>query len=62
MKVILQPGEKVEVEFSESDGSIVVEFNHTDISVLTAWPDTAGRVGVIYQEKFATPSDDGTDK
>ena len=58
MKIVLSPGEKIAVEFAESDGSIVVEFNETDISVVTAWPDTTGRVGTIYQEKFSTTEGD----
>ena len=57
MKVVLHPGESVDVEFFESDGSIIVAFNESDISVSTDWPDTEGRKGVIYQEKFLTMDD-----
>jgi hypothetical protein len=52
MKVILHEGEKVEVEFAESDGQITVEFNPTDLIVKADMPDTDGRTGIIYQEKF----------
>lgn len=54
MKVILQPGEKVEVEFADSDGQITVEFNEADITVLADLPDTEKREGIIYQERFKT--------
>lgn len=54
MKVILQPGEKVEVEFADSDWQITVEFNATDITVRADLPDTEKRQGIIYQERFKT--------
>ena len=54
MKIVLNPGEKIEVEFAESDGCITVEFTQTSISVNADMPDTAGREGVIYLEEFGT--------
>ena len=52
MIVVLKPGEKVEIHFAESDGEITVNFQEDRITVETAWPDTAGRQGVIYEEIF----------
>ena len=52
MIVVLKPGEKVEIQFAESDGEITVAFHEERITVETDWPDTAGRQGVIYEEIF----------
>ena len=54
MKVVLKPGETLEVEFEETDGTIIVGFSETDITVSANLPDTSGREGVIYQEVFGT--------
>lgn len=58
MKIILQPGEKVSIEFADSDGEITVDFNSKGdncLRVETEWPDTQGRQGVIYEEDYSTP-------
>lgn len=52
MRVTLSPREQVTINFLESDGEIVVEFNEKHISVYTDWPDSSGRQGTIYYEKF----------
>jgi len=52
MKIVLNPGEKVEVEFADSDGCITVEFGKNAISVHADLPDAAGREGIIYLEEF----------
>lgn len=53
--VILKPGQKVVVQFYESDGQIDVEFSRSAIKVKTDWADQKGRKGVIYNEQFYNP-------
>jgi len=55
MKITLQKGETIEVCFADSDGQIDVKFGKNKITVKTDLPDTEGRVGTIYEEKFGTP-------
>lgn len=63
MKITLNPGEKIEIEFADSDGSINVEFKAFTgtepghILVHTEWKDTSGRVGEIYKEVFGLPEE-----
>lgn len=54
MKILLSPGEKVEIKFAETDGVIEVAFafNEDSIRVTADMPDSTGRVGVIYEERF----------
>lgn len=59
MKITLKKGETIEVCFAHSDGQIDVKFGKNKITVTTDLPDTQGRVGTIYEEKFGTPSPSG---
>lgn len=52
MKIVLMPGEKVEVTFAGTDGEIEVAFSERAISVKADTPDSEGREGVIYEERF----------
>lgn len=52
MKVVLKPGEKVEVTFDGTDGEIEVAFSQRAISVRADAPDSDGRDGLIYEERF----------
>jgi hypothetical protein len=54
--VVLKPGQRVAIQFHESDGQIDVEFGRTGIKVKTDWPDQKGRKGIIYNETFNNPS------
>jgi len=56
MKITLQKGETIEVCFADSDGQIDVKFGKNKITVKTDLPDTEGRVGTIYEEKFGKHS------
>jgi hypothetical protein len=63
VKVILSPGEKLEIEFADSDGKIEIDFkaaNETDeghILITADMPDSTGREGEIYKEVFGNPAD-----
>lgn len=56
MIVMLKPGERVQIQFLESDGELVVEFDvdgDGHLRVLADLPDSSGREGVIYDEDFS---------
>jgi hypothetical protein len=55
--IFLKPGEAVDIQFAESDGSIRVKFDEDAIRVQTDWEDSSGRVGTIYEEKFISDYD-----
>ncbi len=58
MYIILHPGERLSVQFHETDGEIVVDYDSKGdkkLTVETDWPDTQGRAGVIYCEDFNAP-------
>ena len=57
MIVTLKPGENVKVEFADSDGSVKVAFNEKDVTVTAGMPDSDGRIGIIYQERFGEGHD-----
>ena len=57
MKIVLKPEEKIEIEFADSDGNIIVEFNADSIRVKSDWPDSENRVGIIYEEIFISPEE-----
>ena len=57
MKVELEPGEKVAVTLSGTDGVITVSYDGDGDSKLTVHadlPDTSGREGIIYEEDFGS--------
>lgn len=58
MKIVLSTGETAEVHFDDSDGEVCVEFAEDAIRVSTDWPDTSGRTGIIYEERFGADLDD----
>jgi hypothetical protein len=63
MKVVLKPGEEVTIEFEDADGSgldgeLTVAFDADAIRVKTDWPDTKGRLGIVYEEVFMTWEDE----
>jgi len=53
MKIELQPGESVVVTFAESDGEITVAFTTEEIYVDANLPDSDGKAGRIYSERYA---------
>ncbi len=60
MQIVLKPGERIDVCFEDSDGTIQVAFERDAIIVSSELPDTSGREGVIYREVFSDPDiDDG---
>ena len=58
MQLELAPSEKITVTFQGSDGNITVGFDEKRIFVETDWPDTDGRTGTLYEEKFGDPPKD----
>ena len=56
LRVVLAPGQSVDVEFQDSDGVINVAFSTDALRVTADLPDTTGRGGesdpVIYEERF----------
>jgi len=59
MKVVLRPGEKLEIGFADEkgrdiDGDMFVEFKPTEITAYTSWSDSDGRYGVLYSERFGS--------
>lgn len=55
MKVVLQPGEEIEVMFAGTSGEIKVAFHEEAIQVKADIPDDNGRSGLIYEERFDEP-------
>lgn len=57
MKIILKRGERVEIELADADGKFVVSYGTKELRVTTDFPDSTGRTGIIYNEKFASEAD-----
>lgn len=58
MRIMLKPGETLIVGFADEndgdgDGTIEIEFGDEVLIVRADMPDTTGREGVIYEERFA---------
>lgn len=53
MKVVLAPGEKIDIEFADTDGKFTIEYGYVAVSVIADLPDASGRVGEIYREPWA---------
>jgi hypothetical protein len=52
MKVELKMGERVVVNLEGTDGEFVISYGRRVLQVTADLPDTSGRKGVIYAEKF----------
>lgn len=52
MKIILKPNESIEIGFEDSDGTINVTFGEDEISIESDLPDSDGKQGKIYSERF----------
>lgn len=59
MKVEIGEGEAVTVVFKDTDGEITVRWDPGALRVLADLPDTEGREGVIYEERWNTAEPDG---
>lgn len=62
MRVVLNPGEVLEVRYAdedgdETDGNLFVSYSDSAIEVKTDWPDSDGRIGVVYSERFGEGHD-----
>ena len=52
MKIELSPGELLMVTLQGTDGMFTIEFGERELTVSVDLPDTEGREGVIYSERF----------
>lgn len=52
MKILLKPGDVLTIEIEETDGQFIIKFNEDEISVHANMPDSDGRDGKIYSERF----------
>lgn len=57
MKVVLKPGDTLEVELDETDGHFEIKYDvdFGKLEVTADMPDSTGREGVIYSEVFLSP-------
>lgn len=53
MIVQLEPGDTLIVQLKDTDGEFVIEYRDEAIRITTDYPDSDGREGVIYEERFA---------
>lgn len=60
--IVLRQGQRVCIEFHETDGEIVVDYDSagdSKLSVVAELPDSEGRSGLLYCEDFSmTPAED----
>lgn len=68
MRITLNPGEKLHVDFSETDGEFVVHFDTTQfpggiaVEEVTGFaPNVVGDTGVIYHDRCAAGDDNDVD-
>jgi len=55
MKILLQPGDVLEIELGDTDGNFLFSYDHNKdglLQIIADTPDTRGREGVIYCEDF----------
>ena len=52
MKITLNPGETLEVEFKNTDGTVKVSYGDEEIKIESDCSDSSGRVGEIYYDNF----------
>ncbi len=57
MRITMRPGETLRIDFGvnsldDCDGSFTVAFTPESITIEAEYPDSQGREGVIYEEKF----------
>lgn len=57
MKVVLSPGDTLTVELEDTDGQFQISYGPTALTVTSDLPDTSGRTGTIYEERYATPGE-----
>lgn len=62
MRVVIQPGDTLEVCFADEegndlDGDVIVKFTGDEIRVESDWEDSDGRKGLLYSERFGDGRD-----
>jgi hypothetical protein len=58
MELMLTPGDKIKVTLKDTDGEFTLEYAKNAVRITSDLPDTNGRKGVIYEEKFGkVPTD-----
>jgi len=61
MKVTIAKGESLIVNLEGTDGEFIITYGQSVLSVTADLPDTDGREGVIYSERFGADDDDDED-
>lgn len=57
-KITLKQGDRLEVCLDGTDGEFVIEYGDSALTVTADLPDSDGREGVIYSERFGDTDDD----
>lgn len=60
MKIVLKQGDRLEVCLEGTDGEFVIEYGDSTLTVTADLPDSDGREGVIYSERFGD-ADNGSE-
>lgn len=61
IKVVVPTGAKLIVEFKETDGTFTIDFdsnNDHTLRVIASMPDSSGRYGAIYEDRFESDTID----
>lgn len=56
VKIKLSPNESVQIELDGADGKFQFTYGKKQVSVFAEMPDTKGRKGTIYLERFNDPN------
>lgn len=56
IRIILNAGDSVEIGLADADGKFVVNYGAEELTITSDLPDTAGREGVIYRERYGIES------
>lgn len=62
MRILLKPGESLDIGFlddqgSECDGDIQASYTSEHFVVTTTWPDDTNRQGDVYKVSWGVPDD-----
>lgn len=61
MRVVIAQGDKLVVQLEGTDGEFEIEYGSRALTVKADLPDTKGREGVIYSERFIRDEDEDED-
>lgn len=55
--LVLSPGEEIKITLEDTDGFFIIKYGEEALTVESDFPDSTGRVGIIYEEKYGKGSD-----